>query len=327
MTGKLTDKANILCILEILKENSDETHILPVSSIINQLRDRYGLEVERRSVYRNIDTLIAMGYDISKYSDNNKGYYLINREFEESELHFLMDAVFSAASIPAKATHDLIEKLGSFQSRYQRKKYSSMIVKNSRWKTPNTVVFYNIDILDEAITSGSKVQFDYMKYTIEKSLVPRRTEKYTASPYGMVYVNEHYYLICCFEGHDDIAVARIDRIANIKQTKDTVVPLGQGIDLYDAANRCIYMYGYGDKTQKVTLHCDMNVLDDVIDKFGEQAKLTLIDDKKFALELEVVPMGLKYWILQYAGAVEVIGPIELRREIQAVLKCAFEKYQ
>ena len=44
-------------------------------------------------------------------SENHKGYYLREREFEVSEIRLLMDAVFSFHGISPKQTTDIISKI------------------------------------------------------------------------------------------------------------------------------------------------------------------------------------------------------------------------
>lgn len=74
----LTEKANILCILDILKKYSDSGHILSVSDILKKMKDIYDVKAERRTVYRNIDALIEFGYDISKYDENKWSLSIIS---------------------------------------------------------------------------------------------------------------------------------------------------------------------------------------------------------------------------------------------------------
>ena len=107
----LTERANAICLLRILQDYLDAEHILPMREIISKLRAVYDLTVDRRTVYSAVELLITLGYDISNFEDNGKGYYLQERAFEESEVRLLMDAVFSFPFISAKQTNDLVKKL------------------------------------------------------------------------------------------------------------------------------------------------------------------------------------------------------------------------
>ena len=47
----LTDRANAICLLEILREFSDEEHILPMREIVSKMNLTYGINPDRRTVY------------------------------------------------------------------------------------------------------------------------------------------------------------------------------------------------------------------------------------------------------------------------------------
>jgi predicted DNA-binding transcriptional regulator YafY len=91
----ITDRGNTICLLEILKEFSDSEHILTMKEILLKMNLVYGINPDRRTVYSSIALLNDMGYDISDYEDNGKGYYLRSRDFEQSEVMLLADAVYS----------------------------------------------------------------------------------------------------------------------------------------------------------------------------------------------------------------------------------------
>ena len=152
----MTDRANAICLLQILKEYSDENHILSMREIIGKLSALYDMELDRRTVYSAIDLLCNLGYDISVYDENKKGYYLRSREFEAAEVRLLMDAVYSFDYIPAKQTQYLIQKLQGFLSVHERKQYKNLTVVRQERKTQNAEVFLNIELLDEAISKKQK---------------------------------------------------------------------------------------------------------------------------------------------------------------------------
>ena len=90
----LTEKANAICLLAVLKEYSDAEHILPMREIIAKMQSLYGIKIDRRTVYGAVALLIELGYDISIYEDNGAGYYLRSRELEPSEVLLLTDVFF-----------------------------------------------------------------------------------------------------------------------------------------------------------------------------------------------------------------------------------------
>mgnify|MGYP002523023596 CR=1 FL=1 len=103
-----------MLILEILQRYSDENHALTQQEIIRLLKQNYDMECDRRSVKNNILSLQEMGYDISM----EKGYSLMSRDFDDSELRILIDSVLFSKSISSRQAKGLIDKLSAHSSNY-----------------------------------------------------------------------------------------------------------------------------------------------------------------------------------------------------------------
>ena len=303
----LTEKANAICLLEVLKEYSDAEHILPMREIIAKMQSLYGIKIDRRTVYGAIALLIELGYDISLYEDNGVGYYLRERELEQSEVLLLTDAVYSFPFIPERQTEQLVQKLQKQLSVHQRKKYCHLTVARQGHKTGNRQVFWNIEQLDEAITRKRKVTLDYLHYGYDKRQHPTAT--YTLSPYEMVYTNEHYYLICVPDHDPHTRLYRIDRMADIRILDE---PRSEAVARQEAQNA---VYAYVGKPERIVMYCDHTILDDVIDRFGTDIQLRERDENTFAVSFTAPPRGVKFWALQYLPYVEVMEPAWLREEV------------
>lgn len=103
-------KLALLRILQILKKYSDEKHPLTQAEIIEKLRD-YEIELERKSVGKNIDLLIKADIDIQEVP--NKGVYLASRKFSDEDLRILIDSVMFSRNIDHERAGKLIKKLES----------------------------------------------------------------------------------------------------------------------------------------------------------------------------------------------------------------------
>ena len=303
----LTEKANAICLLEVLKEYSDAEHILPMREIIAKMQSLYGIKIDRRTVYGAVALLIELGYDVSLYEDNGVGYYLRDRELEPSEVLLLTDAVYSFPFIPARQTEQLLQKLQKQLSVHQRKKYRHLTVARQGHKTGNRQVFWNIEQLDEAITRKKKVTLDYLHYGYDKRQHPTAT--YTLSPYEMVYTNEHYYLICVPDHDPHTRLYRIDRMADIRILDES---RSEAVARQEAQNA---VYAYVGAPERIVMYCDRAILDDVIDRFGTDIQLRERDENTFAVSFTAPPRGIKFWALQYLPYVEVVEPAWLREEV------------
>ena len=314
----LTEKSISICLLEILKEYSDENHILSMREIISKINIRYGLTPDRRTIYSAFEALIELGYDVSLYKDNGKGYYLLDRDLEASEAHLLSDAICAFPFISERQTANLMNKVQSLVSVHERKHIKNLMVMRSDQKTLNKVVFYNIEVLDEAIEKKIKVKFDYLEYGTDKQLHKRREKKYVVNPYGMVYSNEHYYLICIMENKENLSMYRIDRIQNIEITDLTLDEREKDFDPKKAVKNTVY--AFTGEIDTVEMLVDPKKLSDVIDKFGTNIEIAENDDGRLKITLKASLMGMKYWALQYLEYVEIVKPITLRNEIIDLIK-------
>ena len=305
----ITDKANAICILNILKEYSDEDHIMQMKDILEKLTLEYGLGPDRRTVYSAMALLIDLGYDISLYEENGKGYFLRTRNLELSEVLLVTDAIYSCPFITSKQSNDLVKKIQSELSVYKRKQYKNLAVSRDERKGNNQEVFLNIELLDYAISMEKKVSFTYLEYDVNKKLVPRRKEPYIVSPYNMIYMNEHYYLICLKDGKDDISLYRIDRMKDIEISGEKVV--SNKINKKEIRNS---VYAFTGRPEKIKIRADKKILSDIIDKFGTD--IFIIDEgDTVQVTFSAPPRGIRYWALQYVTSVEIITPTWLREEV------------
>ena len=314
----LTEKAITICLLEVLREYSDENHILSMGEIISKINARYGLNPDRRTIYSAFETLTELGYDVSLYKDNGKGYYLLDRQLEPSEAHLLSDAICTFPFISERQTAQLMNKVQSLVSVHKRKHIKNLTVMRSDQKTVNKVVFYNIEVLDEAIEKKVKVKFDYFDYGTDKQLHKRREKKYTVNPYGMVYDNEHYYLVCIMAKQTNLSMYRIDRIQNIEITDYELDEREPGFDPKEAVKNTVY--AYTGEIGIVEMLVDPKKLNDVIDKFGTNITIGENDDGRLKITVKASLMGMKYWALQYLEYVEVINPLTLRDSVLRLIQ-------
>ncbi|MCQ2553060.1 MAG: WYL domain-containing protein [Clostridia bacterium] len=311
-----SDKSNMLCILKVLQEYSDENNILTVKDIIGKMSVLYDRKVDRRTIYSAIEALQEFGYDISTYADNNVGYYLIDREFTTAEVKLLIDAIFSCEYISQKQTEELLQKLRSFLSVHERKNYNYTNIIAPDKKSPNPEVFLNIEILDQAINSHKQVAFTYLDYDYDKKLKPRRDQEYVVNPYSMICEGNHYYLVLISKGHADPSFYRIDMMKNIRILDDDIEISKRDAKL-DSIKKVVY--AHTGEPQRVELRCDKQVLRYVIEEFGKDVVITKNADGSFNASFLTATEGLVYWALQYLQHVEVISPKEVReRVIEAI---------
>ena len=211
MAGFEPKKLAILRIWQILLKHSDYDHPLTQEEIIKYLESDYGIEMERKAVGKNIADLRDAGIDIGS---RRAGSYIDSREFEDSELKLLIDGVLQSKHITARHSKDLIEKLCGLSNKYFRSHVKNVYSVNDWSKTENQALFYNIDVIDEAIATGKQVQYDYNKYGVDAKL--HKSSFQRVSPYQLILHNQRYYLMGYSDYWGNMTFHRLDRISNMR---------------------------------------------------------------------------------------------------------------
>lgn len=325
MPSSSNKKLSILYTLQVLKDYSDENHLLSQNDIAIKINNIYGMPCERKSIGTNIDSLIDFGYDIVK---TNAGSYLASREFEPSEIKFLIDAVFSSKSINSKHSRELSGKLSDFLSIYQRKQYKYVYKADELNRTDSKELFYNIDVINDAIENNKQIKFDYAK-----SLCDENTKKYPyiVNPYYLVNNQGKYYLVCNYDYYDEIGNYKLDRIHNIQILDSPIKPITKiegfknGLDIVKYINENIYMFS--TKSIKATCKIYSKTTATYVEEwFGKNVKFYEVGDCLFA-EIFANETSLIYWCLQYGEDVELIAPKEIRDIIKKKLSYINERYK
>ncbi len=328
-------KMKILRVLDILKE-TDEHHPITANEICRKL-ETYGIEAERKSVSRDINVLMEYfnndsdyGYEIVLCEDNRKGYYMCSRLFEDWELKILIDAVWQARFLTAKKSASLANRLRSLASTESRKVLQNVTPVKSYIKTTKPKISEHIDMLLLAIRKGRKVEFQY-QYTdtnMEKQL-RFEGKVYLFNPYALKWRGDRYYLIGNYDKYDNLSFYRLDRIYNLAITDSRVKPVREIVGDNSAnkieayVSKC--MYNFGGENIHPVLRVKAEMVDEIIDYFGEDIQFKKQEDNYFDVRVSVNDGdGLYFWLLQYAEKVKVISPKSVRNEllkrVQAIIK-------
>lgn len=319
-------KLALIRILQILRENSDFDHPMTQDDIAEKLSSRYGIEIERKAIGRNIALLKEAGYEIES---GRGGSYLDEREFDDSELRLLIDGVLSSKHITAKHSKDLIERLSKLSNKYFRSHIKHVYSVNDWSKTDNQALFLNIELIDEAIENGLQIQFEYNKYGIDKKL--HKSSFSRVSPYQLILHNQRYYLMSYSEYWKNMIFYRLDHMTNMKICNRKAVPLKSvkgyenGMDFKKISSSMPYMFT--DNFDTVEFIADAKIVDQIIDWFGSDVKFTKIDDEKVVAVVTASTGAMEYWAMQYLNFVEIISPSSLREKIKENIKTAEKRYQ
>jgi len=318
---KSSSKQKLLSLIDVFEKLTDENNVISTNEIVEELAKR-GITAERKSIYADIALLVENGYDIIKVKTPKSGYFLASRNFQLPEIRLIIDAVQSADFITPKKTEELISKIGTLVSEDQFEMLKSQLSISNRVKTLNEEIFYTIDVLNRAIEEKKQVSFSYIRHKIEagKKIV-MASRDFIVNPYALVWSNDHYYLICNNPKYDNLMHTRLDRMRKVKivdipaRSFEEVSEYKGEFDVADYSNKMFNMFS--GKICEIEIVCKNEMLEDIVDRFGENATIRNEDSNRFYLRAEVaLSDGLVSWLMQYRNSVYVRKPEELREHLK-----------
>ena len=313
-------KEKLLALMDILRRETDETHHLSMPELLRLLEQR-GISAERKSLYRDLALLEEAGWDILR--DQN-GYYLASGDFELAELKLLADAVQCSRFITEKKSYELIGKLETLTSRHQAVQLRRQLHLVGRSKASNEQIYYNIDSLYRAINQDCQITFHYLEWHSDKTR--RKREKlYIASPYGLCWDSENYYLVAHTESRGKTHY-RVDRMADIALLDSPREAHNQYRDLNMAAYSKQVFGMFGGDPVSVRLQFPEELADSAIDKFGSDVMMIPKDNGTFTLSATVAVSPVFFsWVFSFGGRVKILAPEHVKLQYQDMCRTALEE--
>lgn len=317
----MINKNRALYIFRFLWENTDEEHPAIIKDILEHLESK-GIHSNRKTVATDLLELQESGFDIICTKSRQNKYFVGNRGLELAELKTIVDAVQAAKFISPAKSRSLIERLASLGSPYQADQLKRNLYVDGKTKTNNESVYYTVDLLHHAIHRKKVVTFQYIEYTPQKKKVLKHGgQRYYFSPYDLVWNNDAYYVFGWSESHGKVIKFRVDRMVHPKESEHGFHEKTPEYNIKKICKEVFSMYDGEECT--VSLRCDNSVMKDIVDRFGEDVKTTVLDDYSFLAEVTVsVSQTFFAWAFAYAGKIRIVGPqkvcADFLRQIEAV---------
>ena len=329
MARGANQKLKLMRLMQIMMEQTDDNHSLTMEQILMELR-RYGIEAERKSIYADIEALRLYGIDIIGEKKNKTYYYHVGgREFELAELKLLVDAVQSSKFITEKKSRKLIKKLEGFLSKYDAKKLQRQVFVSGRIKTMNESIYYNVDMIHEAIASNVKIKFKYYNWDVDKNIVLRHDgDDFYVSPWGLIWDDENYYLIGYDSNAGIIKHYRVDKMLKLGLVKDKREGR-QHFREYDMAVYTKKHFGMFDgRDEVVKMEFENYLAGVVIDRFGKDVIMRKADKEHFIVSTEVaVSEQFLGWVFALGTGARIIGPENVVEQMKEHIKKELVMYE
>lgn len=310
MSREHIQSMKLILLKKIFYELTDENNLLSLKEIKTKLME-LDINVTEQTLRRDIAFLQRNEIDIITVGGGrNTKYYLGSREFDLAEIKMITDCLLSAKSISDKKTKNLIDKFGKLVSVYEAESLNRQIYFSGRAKTVNEKTWYNVDAIYTAIETNVRVAFMYMRWNLEKELEPRSKGRiYEVSPMSLIYDGECYYLV----GYDHLKKAihhyRVDKMDKIEVLNDSCryINTSEEFDIAVYSKRHFGMFG--GESMEVTLLCNNEMINVILDRFGSEIDITIVDNYQFQVTVDVVISNVFIgWVIGLGDGVQIIAP-------------------
>lgn len=343
-----------------LLKNTDEANPATGDFIADELRKK-GINAERRSIYKDIKELnIAFimvdrnctykkaeellnkneKLEVIKYKHSH-GFYTARRPISPKNARLLAECVYNARFIPEEKEEPLIRQICAFLSEEQREEIKNDVFLVDRLATNNLDNLKNVDKINRALrkiklngqTVKRKIQFNYLKYTIQNINAPierKHGEKYTVSPYKLLINNGNYYLLGLDESKNQIWTFRVDRMTNVEVLNEPREETEESKELMrDIENYSKRVFSmYGGERQTVELRCINLLLDTVIDRFGTVGTTySKVDENHFSVRTSVeVSEQFFAWVCGFGKRAKIVRPESVVKQFKEYLEKIYGMY-
>ncbi|QUA54652.1 helix-turn-helix transcriptional regulator [Aristaeella lactis] len=317
----MADKRAIMFLYKYLYENTDEDH--PISSVqLRAILRANGYVSDPRTIRKDIELLREAGYDILINEQNGipTMYFYGARDWDKTELMILIDAISSAQFITKEKSREIINKLSCLAGYQNKTILTPSIFVSENLKAHNNQILYVLEKVTEAIREKKKISFKYYNYNTYKERIFRHDgELYTISPYSTIWKEDRYYVVGYSDKHEKIIPFRLDRMPVPKVIDEPAIPKPRTFKIQDYANKVTRMYTGTE--YNVTLRCQTELIDNIIDKFGKDVQISNITKDTFdATSTVAVSVTFFGWVFQYSGKMIITSPECVRNQYYEMLQ-------
>lgn len=207
---------------------------------------------------------------------------------------------------------------------HQAAELKSNLYVSERVKPLNEQIYYLVDNINTAINRGKQISFRYFHYDQHRKEVPNNDGKrYFFSPYCLVWNEDHYYAIGYSEKHRKLGTFRVDRMKEVEILSADAAAKPADFNLPEFTRRVFDMYD--GETKKVTLVCKNDLMNYIVDRFGDEVDTVPGDCGHFRAVAEVsVSQTFFAWVFQFNGDIRITAPEEVVLQYGEMLKNALQ---
>ena len=321
--------ARLLLLRDYIQANAGPHKAVKREELEQYLED-CEIEVEKKTIYRDLQLLISKFDMHIEYSAKHRGYLLMNPPFEPYELRLIVDSVQSSKFITREKAREITGKVRKLAGKDTAETLIHENIVANRVRSMNDSVVKDADRIHQAIKMDSKIGFRYFHYTpgMEgKKKYSKDGEQLIVSPYALLWNNGNYYLYA-YDGNKFryYRVDRMERISNPLVMARDGKQLYKEKDLTRQEAKVFDMYG-GDR-YTVRIRFRNELADAVIDQFGKEVGMFPCDKEHFIIQVPVeISPPFFAWIATFGRRVKILSPEPVVEKMRDFLQRSMDMYK
>lgn len=318
-------KSNLLALLKILMEQTDEEHKLSMSEILRKMEE-CGHKCSQQTIHNYIDEINReLGIEVIYSRGRYAGYSISDNDriIRKTEMKILVDLINATNFITPQKSKELIENLKSIISIYEQDELDRTVFGVNVAKVNNESILRNIDTIQNAIRQDKQISFDYLQWNENKRLVKNGDDLRVFSPWAFILANDRYYLYGYKNSNGKVEERcyRVDKLKNIRIIDAMHRDGRERFKSFDAStyvSRRKEMFSGEEK--EITVRIKKHLVGVFIDQFGTDIEIEKENDEYLILNFIAVPSNIFLgWIIAI-GDVEVLSPESVKEDIRNLIK-------
>ena len=328
----MKSRLQLLAILKYILEESSENSPVGYSEIMDYLFSK-GMCPNKNTLTADIKIIKEAGFDLitGKVGKYQK-YYIPSEHFDTTEARLLIDSIIAAKFITPNKAATLINKVLRLTDSEMLLQYMKDIVIDNRQKHNNCYTYYSINVIQEALSRGKRMNFRYFDLDENKKRVYRHSKKvYEVCPITMINGMDNYYLIA----YDPHSGCSREKTFRIDRMEDTVINKKNIGDIPFDRDECIQRYRssvfsmYSGHRITAEFEFDFKAMNIIYDKYGEDTKITKLGEDRYYAKLPVEDSPTFWgWIFMLEDRIRILSPSHLVKEysekldrMRKIVKC------
>ena len=300
-------KVKLLYIADYIMRNSDEYHGFYIKDIKEYL-DSKDIKAEYHSITDDIK-LLRDQFGMKIDGGGGRPFFLLSRYFPFEDLSVIAECIGTASFLSDYDSKRLTDKLKKLCSESQADEIDRDYYVIDRIRRPKKNMLDSLNLIRDAMKQDVKICFKYTTHTLKgfSKIYRRKGEDYIVSPFRVVLSEGNHYLIGYDAKYKRIMSYRVDRIENLRymdeprEGEKKYIRMG----ISDYARQTFGLF-IGPEAKRITLLCDNDILDTMIERFGtdKNAEYKRVDEDHFSITTAIVNSPVFYgWVCGLGGKV------------------------